>query len=68
MAVSRSPLHCRRAFNIRLKRLKPRAPDFGGSKIMGVRTISSNSASNYICIFVLVQRTFFYHAANKRCL
>jgi len=48
---------------IRLKRLKPKAPDFGGPKILGVRTISSTFVSNYICIFVLVQRTFLYYAA-----
>ena len=55
-------------FTIRLKRLKPRAPDFGGPQILGVKTISSISVSNYICIFVLVQRTLFYYAANKRSL
>jgi len=48
----------RRGFAIRLKRLKPRAPDFGGPKNF-VRTISSVLASNYISFFVLVQRTFF---------
>jgi len=45
----------RRGFTIRLKRLKPRAPDFWGPK----RTISSNFVSDYVCIFALVQRTFF---------
>ena len=55
-------------FAIRLKRLKPRARDLRGSKILGVRTVSSISVSNHICIFVLVQRTFFYYAANKRSL
>jgi len=46
----------RRGFTIRLKRLKPRAPEFGDPKNLEVRTISSISVSNYICIFVLVQR------------
>jgi len=31
-------------------------------------TISSISVSNYICIFILVQRTFFLLSANKRSL
>ena len=35
-------------------------------KGLGVRTISNISVSN--CIFVLVQRTCFYDAANKRSL
>jgi len=34
-------------------------PISGSLKILGVRTISSISVSNYICIFVLIQRTFF---------
>ena len=53
----------RARITIRLKRLKPRAP-----KILGIRTISRTSVSNYICTFVLGQRTFFYDAANKRSL
>jgi len=55
----------RRGFTIRLTRLKPRAPDFGGPKRLGVRTISSIPIS---IIFVLVERTFFCYAANKRSL
>jgi len=43
-------------------------PRFWEPKILGVRTISSISVSNYICSFVLVQHTFFYYAANKRSL
>jgi len=58
----------RRGFTIRLKRLEPRAPILGGSKILGVRTNSSIFVSNHICIFVLVQRTFSYYAARKRSL
>jgi len=58
------PMH-RRGFTIRLKRLKPRAPIFGGPKILVARKISSIFASNYICIFVLVQRTFSYYALAK---
>ena len=38
-------------------------PISGSPKILGVRTISSISIS--ISILVLVQRTFFYYAANK---
>jgi len=41
-------------------------PISGGPKILGIRTISNISVRNYI--FVLVQRTFFYYAANKRSL
>jgi len=55
----------RRGFTIRLKRLKPRAPILGRPKISGVRTISSIFVSNYICIFVLVQRTFFTMPLTK---
>jgi len=55
-------------FTIRLKRLQPMAPDFGSPKIWGVRTISSISVINYVCIFILVQRTLFYFAAYKRPL
>jgi len=61
-------LQIRCGFTIRLKRLKTRAPDFRGPKILRVRTIVSIFVSNCICIFVLVQRTFFYHAANKKAL
>jgi len=50
---------CRRGFTIRLKNFTPRATDCGGPKILWVRTIFSISVSNYICIFALVQRTFF---------
>ena len=59
-------LMCRRGFAIRLKR--PTVPDVGGLKILGARTIYSVSASNYICIFVLVQRTICYYASSKRPL
>jgi len=54
---------CRRGFTIRLKRLKPRAPDYGGPKILGVRTISGIS----IC-FLFWFNARFYHASNKRSL
>ena len=37
----------------------------GGPKISGVRTISSIFVSNCICIFVLVQRTFFTMPPTK---
>ena len=43
-------------------------PMAGAPKILRVRIISSISVSNYICIFVLVQRTFFFYAANTRSL
>jgi len=36
----------RRGFTIRLKRLKPRDPDFGRPQNFGVRTISSIFVSN----------------------
>jgi len=35
---------------------------------LGAKTISTISVSNYIRIFVLLQRTYFYYAANKRSL
>ena len=41
----------RRGFTIRLKRLKPRAADFGGPQNFGSKTISRIFVSN--CIFVL---------------
>jgi len=55
----------RRRFTIRLKRLKLKALDFGGPERLGVRTVSSISVSNDICIFVLVQRTFFTMPLTK---
>ena len=50
---------------IRLKRLKPRAPDFGGPQNFGSKDNFQQFCKHYICIFVLVQRTFFYYSANK---
>ena len=50
----------RRGFTIRLKTLKPRAPDFGRPQILGVRTISSIFVSNYICIFLNSMYVFYY--------
>jgi len=64
----KSNTHTRRGLTIMLNKLKTRAPDFWVPKIWGARTISSMSVSNYICIFVLVQRTFFYYAGNNRSL
>jgi len=58
----------RRGFTIRLKRLKPRAPDFGGPQNFGSKDNFQHFCKQYICIFVLVQRTFCYYAANKRSL
>ena len=51
-------------FTIRLERLKPRAPDFGGDQNFRSKDISSIFVSNYICIF-LVQRTFFARSLTK---
>jgi len=52
---------CRRGFTIGTKRPKPRAPE-----IVGVKTISSISVSNYISAFLVwFQRTFFHHTAKK---
>jgi len=56
----------RRGFTIRLKRLKPRAPDFEGPQNFGSKDNFQHFLSNYVCIFLLVQRTFFYCTANKR--
>ena len=61
----KSNMHTRCELTIRLKKLKPRAPDFWVPKILGARTVSTIAVSNYICIFVLVQRTFLYYAGNK---
>jgi len=49
----------RRGFTIRLKRLKPRAPDFGGHQNCGSKDNFQHFCRHYICNFVLVQRTFF---------
>jgi len=59
---------CRRGFTIRLKRLKSRAPEFGGPKILAVRTISRISVGIIFVFFVLIQRTFFYYASNQRSI
>jgi len=56
----------RRGFTIRLKRLKARAPDFGGPPNFGGKDNFQQFCKHYLCIFVLVQRTFFYYSANKR--
>jgi len=58
----------RRGFTIRLKRLKPRAPDFWGPQNFGSKENFQYFRSNHICIFVLVQRTFPYYVACKRSL
>jgi len=58
----------RRGFPIRLKRLKPRVPDFGGAQTFGSKDNFLHFCKHYICIFVLVQRTFFYYATNIRYL
>jgi len=48
-----------RGFTIRLKMLKPRAPDFGGPQNLEVRTISSNSV---VSLFWINARIFtIYH-------
>jgi len=52
-----------RGFTIRLKSLGP--PILRGPNILGVRTICRIFVSNYICILVLVQRSYFYYAKNK---
>jgi len=41
-------------------------PILRGSKILAVRTVSSISVSNYMCIFVLLQCMFSYYAASRR--
>ena len=62
---SKSCLWPRRGFTIRLKRLQPRAPTLGGSKISGVRTISSIFVSNYICNKYYGQsKRYNWHLAN----
>jgi len=56
----------RREFTIRLRRLKPRTPDFGGPQNFGSKDNFQHFCKHYICIFDLVQPTFLYYAANKR--
>jgi len=47
----------RRGFTIRLNRLKPRDPDFGGPQNFG----SKDNFQQFCCMFVLDQRTYFYY-------
>ena len=56
----------RRGFTIRLKRLKPKAPNFGGPENFGSKDNFQQFCKQYTVIFVLVQRTFLYYSANKR--
>jgi len=55
----------RRGFTIRLKRLKPRAPDFGGPQNFGNKDNFQHFCKHCVCIFVLVQRTFFTMTPTK---
>ena len=62
----------RHGFTIRLKRLKPKAPDFWGPQNFGSkdnfqRFCKQLYTYNFICIcsFVLVQRTFFAMPLTK---
>ena len=55
----------RRGFTIRLKKLKPRAPDFGGTKILGVWAISSVSVSNYIFVVLVWFNARFFATPLK---
>jgi len=55
----------RRGFTIRLKRLKPRAPDFGGPQNFESKDNFLHFCRHYICIFVLVQITFFNMSLTK---
>jgi len=64
MAKTFSIVH-RCGFTIRLKRLKPRTPYFEGTQKFGSKDNFQHFCKHHICIFVLVQRTFFYCAANK---
>jgi len=49
----------RRGFTIKLKRLKSRAPDFGGSQNFESKDNFQHFCKQYIFIFGLVQPTFF---------
>ena len=57
-AYTQAMLTPRRGFTIRLKRLKPRAPDFGRPQNFASRTISSISA-NIIFVFLFWFNTRF---------
>jgi len=61
----KSNMHTRRGLTIRLKKLKPRAPDFWVPKILGARAISTISVSNYFCFG---SAHILYYAGNKRSL
>ena len=55
----------RHGFTIRLKRFKPRAPNFQGPQNFGSKKNFQLFWKEFICIFILVQCTFFNHAADK---
>jgi len=50
----------RRGYTISLKRLMPRAPNFGGPQNFRSKENFQHFVNNYICIVVLVEHTFSY--------
>jgi len=58
----------RRGFTIRLKRLKPRAPDFGGPQNFGNKDHFQHFCKQLYTYFRFVSTHVFYYAANKRSL
>ena len=58
----------RRGFTIRLKRLKPRVPDFEGPQNVGSKDNFQHFCKKLYLYIFLVQRKFFYYAAKKRFL
>jgi len=56
----------RRGFTIRLKRLKPRASDFGGTQNFQSKDNFEHFCKHLHFYFGSVQRAFFYYSANKR--
>ena len=56
----------RRRFTIRLKRLKPRVPDFGGPQSFGSKNDFQNFCKQLYLYFCFGStHVFFYYAANK---
>ena len=58
----------RHGFAIRLKRLKPRAPDFGGPQNIGSKDDFQHFCKHLNLYFCFGSTHVFYCAANKRSL
>ena len=56
----------RRGFTIRLKRLNPRAPEFGGPQNFGSKDDFQHFCKQLYLYFCFGSTHVFYYAANKR--